>query len=82
MRIEPVNGPNCLEAADELAGTRISLEFYRGIKAIAEFLKMHPRTVQDHLRDGKLPAKKDQVGRWVLTNLDYYRSLKDERRGE
>ena len=53
----------------------VPIEFYRGVKAIAKFLEMHPETVKKLLRDGKIPAKKDETGRWVLTNLDYYQSL-------
>lgn len=53
----------------------VPIEFYRGVKAIAKFLEMHPETVKKLLREGKIPAKKDETGRWVLTNLDYYQSL-------
>jgi len=53
----------------------VPIEFYRGVKAIANFLEMHPQTVKKLLREGKIPAKKDETGRWVLTNLDYYQSL-------
>jgi hypothetical protein len=53
----------------------VAIEFYRGIKAIARFLEMHPETVGKLVREGKLPAKKDDTGRWVMTNLDYYQSL-------
>lgn len=53
----------------------VPIEFYRGIKAIAKFLEMHPDSVRKLLRDGSIPAKKDETGRWVLTNLDYYQSL-------
>jgi hypothetical protein len=51
------------------------LEIFRGIDEIAAFLKIHERTAQRLLRDGKLPAKKDETGVWTLRNLDYYRSL-------
>ena len=53
----------------------VPIEFYRGIKAIAKFLEVHPDTVRKLLREGSIPAKKDDTGRWVLTNLDYYQSL-------
>ncbi len=53
----------------------VPIEFYRGIKAIAKFLEVHPDTVRKLLREGRVPAKKDETGRWVLTNLDYYQSL-------
>ena len=53
----------------------VPIEFYRGVKAIANFLEMHPQTVKKLLRESKIPAKKDETGRWVLTNLDYYQSL-------
>jgi hypothetical protein len=51
------------------------LEFYRGIKAIAKFLDLHPATAQKLLKEGKIPAKKDAAGAWVLTNRDYFMSL-------
>jgi hypothetical protein len=58
----------------------VRLEFYRGIKEIANFLGLHPDTVAQKLREGKIAAaKKDGLGRWVLTDLDYYRSLRDVR---
>ena len=62
--------------------TAIELKFYIGVKQIAEFLGLHPDTVQKMLHDGRLSAaKKDPMGRWVLTNLDYYRSLEcDDRK--
>jgi predicted site-specific integrase-resolvase len=52
------------------------MEFYRGIKAIAQFLGVHERTAQAFLYDGKIPGKKDGTGTWVLTNLDYFTSLR------
>uniref|UniRef100_A0A7C3Z2I0 DUF3853 family protein n=1 Tax=Desulfobacca acetoxidans TaxID=60893 RepID=A0A7C3Z2I0_9BACT len=55
----------------------LKLEFYCGIKEIARFLGMHQDTVSRKIRQGKIPAKKDDLGRWVLSNLDYYQSLKD-----
>jgi hypothetical protein len=55
----------------------LKLEVYVGVKEIARFLKLHWRTCARHLRDGKIPAKRDDMGRWVLFSLDYYRSLKD-----
>jgi hypothetical protein len=53
----------------------VPMEFYRGVKAISRFLQMHPDSVRKLLREGSIPAKKDETGRWVLTNLDYYQSL-------
>ena len=53
----------------------VPIEFYRGVKAIASFLEIHPQTVKKLLRECKIPANKDETGRWVLTNLDYYQSL-------
>lgn len=53
----------------------IRLEFYRGIKAIAAFLEVHPDTAYRLIHQGKIPARKDESGRWVLCNLDYYASL-------
>jgi excisionase family DNA binding protein len=53
----------------------VQIKFYRGVKAIANFLEMHPDTVRKLIRQGKIPAKKDTSGRWVLVNLDYYQSL-------
>jgi excisionase family DNA binding protein len=42
------------------------LEFYSGVKEIAQFLGRNPHTVKRWLREGKIPAKKDRSGRWVL----------------
>ncbi|MEW6657184.1 MAG: hypothetical protein AB1424_00860 [Thermodesulfobacteriota bacterium] len=53
----------------------VPIVFYRGVKAIAKFLEMHPDSVRKLLREGSIPAKRDETGRWVLTNIDYYRSL-------
>lgn len=53
----------------------VKLEVYRGIHAIAAFLGVHDRTAQRYLRDGKLPAKKDGTGAWVLTNITYLQDL-------
>lgn len=50
-------------------------EFYVGLKEIAAFLRVHPRTLARHLKKGKLPVKKDCLGRWVLMVADYYKSL-------
>ena len=50
-------------------------QFYIGVKDIAGFLKLHPKTVQRLLRTGKVPGKKDLIGRWVLVSTDYYKSL-------
>ena len=60
----------------------IELKFYIGVKQIAEFLGLHLETVKRMLRDGRLSAaRRDSMGRWVLTNLDYYRSLEcDDRK--
>jgi hypothetical protein len=53
----------------------VPIKFYRGVKAIATFLELHPDTVRKLIREERIPAKKDETGRWVLTNLDYYQSL-------
>ena len=53
----------------------VRVEFYRGVKTIAKFLGVHERTAQAFLHDGKIPAKKDGTGTWVLSNVDYYLSL-------
>lgn len=55
----------------------VPLEFYRGIKEIAAFLGIHPKTAYLQIRQGLIPAKKDRAGRWVLCNLDYWRSLRE-----
>ena len=56
------------------------MEFYVGIQRIADFLGLHWRTCARYLREGRIAAaRKDSMGRWVLTNVDYYRSLKDVR---
>lgn len=33
------------------------------------------------LREQKLPAKKDQAGRWVMVDVDYYLSLRGATHG-
>jgi predicted site-specific integrase-resolvase len=53
----------------------VQIKFYRGVKAIANFLEMRPETARKLIREGKIPAKRDKTGRWVLTNLDYYQAL-------
>jgi predicted site-specific integrase-resolvase len=58
----------------------IEIKFYRGVKEIAEFLNQGIKTTYKHLSQGKLPAKKDRTGRWVMTNKDYYESLKRKER--
>jgi predicted site-specific integrase-resolvase len=55
----------------------VPIKFYRGVKAIANFLNIHPDTARKLIRDGKIPVKKDKTGRWVLTNLDYYQWLQE-----
>jgi hypothetical protein len=45
----------------------LKLEVYVGVKEIARFLRLHWRTCARHLRDGKIPAKKDDMGRWVCS---------------
>ena len=67
--------PEALKQAEEIAGYPLKIEFYRGIKGIAAFLELHTQTTQRMLKAGKIPAKKDAMGRWVLCNLDYYLSL-------
>ncbi len=56
-------------------GGKIRLEFHRGLKGIAEFLGVHERTVQDYIKRGTWPIKRDPAGTWVLCNVDYYLSL-------
>jgi predicted site-specific integrase-resolvase len=53
----------------------VELKFFIGTKAIAAFLEASLDTTRKWLRKGVLPAKKDPMGRWVMTNLDYYQSL-------
>ncbi len=53
----------------------VPIKFYCGVKAIANFLELTERHTRRLLNSGKLPAKKDLAGRWVLTNIDYYQSL-------
>jgi predicted site-specific integrase-resolvase len=55
----------------------VTIKFYRGVKAIANFLKMDPETAKKLIREGKIPAKRDKTGRWVLTSLDYHHSLQE-----
>lgn len=42
---------------------------------IFQVLGMHERTVRKLIKAGKLPVKRDEAGVWVLSNIDYYRSL-------
>ena len=49
------------------------LEFYIGTKEIAKYLDCNLHTVRAWLRAGRIPAKKDTMGRWVLTNWDFLR---------
>lgn len=53
----------------------VKIEFYHGVGQIAAFLRLNEKTCYRKLRDGKIPAKKDEMGRWVLSNIDYYQSL-------
>ena len=50
-----------------------------GIKSIANFLGVHPRTCQRLISDGKLPAEKDGLGRWIMFTLDYYTTIGNDR---
>jgi excisionase family DNA binding protein len=52
----------------------VTIKFYRGVKAIANFLDIHLDTARKLIRDGKIPANRDKTGRWVLTSLDYYQA--------
>jgi predicted site-specific integrase-resolvase len=49
---------------------------FTGVKQIANFLRVHERTVYRHLRVGRLPVKKNNLGRWTLWEEDYLRSLR------
>lgn len=62
-------------AAETPSTIVVQIEFWRGVQVIAQVLGMHERTVRKLIAAGKLPAKKDESGAWVLTNVDYYRSL-------
>ena len=53
-------------------------EFFRGHKEIAQFLGVHPKTVQRWIKAGKIPVKRDGLGTWVLCAWDYYRELRDD----
>lgn len=53
----------------------IPLVVYRGLKQIARFLDMHPSSVKRQIKRGHLPVNRDLSGRWVMTNLDYLRTL-------
>jgi predicted site-specific integrase-resolvase len=57
--------------------TVVPIKFYRGVKAIANFLEIRPETARKLIREGKIPAKRDKTGHWVLTSLDYYQSLQE-----
>jgi len=52
-------------------------ELFIGVKEIADFLRVHPRTVYRYLEAGRLPmVKKDSAGRWTLREADYLGSLR------
>jgi excisionase family DNA binding protein len=51
-------------------------DLYIGVKEIANFLRLHWRTCYRHLKAGRLPAKRDSLGRWVMLKGDYLRSLR------
>ena len=57
----------------------LEIEFV-GIKEIAGFLGLHWKTFARYLRERRVvAAREDCLGRWVLSILDHYRSLKDIR---
>jgi len=69
------------DAKGETGPLYLNLKFFLGIQAIADFLRLHERTVRRLLREPKLPAKKDQAGRWVMVDVDYYLSLRGATHG-
>jgi len=72
----PPNAPMMSEA--DLFQSRIilnNLKTHRGKKAIANFLNVDERTVQNYLGSGKWPIKRDPSGKLVLCEVDYYLSL-------
>ena len=57
----------------------LEIEFV-GVKEIAGFLGLLWNTFARYLREGRVAAARETpLGRWVLSSLDYYRSLKDVR---
>jgi len=57
----------------------LKIEFV-GIKEIAGFLGLHWKTFARYLRERRVAAARIySQGRWVLSSLDYSRSLKDVR---
>ena len=77
---KPQGGDYYQTCLPEARAMDLKLEFYVGIHDIAEFLGLHWKTCARYLREGKIvAARRDSLGRWVLSNLDYYRSLKDVR---
>jgi intein-encoded DNA endonuclease-like protein len=62
------------DGAGEDKTVAVPIKFYRGVKAIAKILEMHPETVGKLIREGKIPARRDKTGRWVLTSLNYYQA--------
>lgn len=46
-----------------------------GTKQIAVFLGVHVKTASKYCQGGKLPARRDPLGRWTLWNVEYYESL-------
>lgn len=69
------NLPAIPEEILRLYGGKIRLEFYRGLKAIGNFLNCHEKTAAEYARSGLWPIKRDPSGTWVLCNLDYYLCL-------
>ncbi len=53
----------------------VRIEFYHGVGQIAAFLRLNEKTCYRKLQAGKIPAKKDEKGQWVLSNRDYYESF-------
>lgn len=51
----------------------LEFKIYRGLKQIARFLDCHPNTVRRLAQKGLIPAYRDESGRWVMSNWDYYK---------
>lgn len=60
-------------------------------KQVADFLKLHPFTVNKLAREGKIPAfkigadwrfYKKHIERWIQEKVAYYQQGKDRRKGD
>lgn len=60
---------------DNSIGRHFKPILLRGRQEIANFLGYNVKTVTQLIKKGKLPVYKDPMGRWCLSNMDYFASL-------